>query len=114
MQHFKEVGEIPYEQGMSWKHRFRIDIPDELPSEVRDDIMKTFDQKVVDWFAENPDASLDEVQQLSNATGEMLLEKMQDYVAETKGISRAECAAIDDPFGAREPEKENIAEMENS
>ena len=37
MQHFKEVGEIPYEQGMSWKHRFRIDIPDELPSEVRDE-----------------------------------------------------------------------------
>ena len=29
MQHFKEVGLIPYEDGMSWKHRFRIDIPDE-------------------------------------------------------------------------------------
>jgi len=117
MQHFKEVGEIPFEQGTSWKHRFRVDIPDALPEAVQKDIQDAFDKQVEDWFEQNPDASLAEISACDMANGELLLNKMQAYVAEAKGVSREESDKITDPFVAPEPEEPDLRdedELEHS
>ncbi|MFG6572421.1 hypothetical protein ACGYLO_12510 [Sulfitobacter sp. 1A13353] len=117
MQHFKEVGLIPYEDGMSWKHRFRIDIPDELPEAVQKDIQDAFDKQVEDWFEKTPDATLADVSACNEANSELLLNKMQAYVAEAMGVSRQESDKVADPFtapGPQQPELRNANELEHS
>jgi hypothetical protein len=113
MQLFKEVGQIPYNDGMSWKHRFRLDVPDALPGSLQNDIKDNFEKMVDDWFEKNPDASSAEVLQMSEASGNMLLEKMQDYIAEQTGQPRPD-KLVQSPFEETKPENEKTVELELS
>lgn len=84
---------------------------------MQKDIKDAFAKQVKEWFEKNPDATLADVSACNEANGELLLNKMQAYVAEAKGISRQESDKVADPFVAPEPEQpelRNENELEHS